>query len=104
MTTHCRSCFLKFSIVLCRKCASRIFYTTQYMVWWCGTGAKRLFHTTKYIRRAPQARASERDGKRTERTMEKLLADCSLTSSKRSGRCLDRPERKTDTSSVLEEH
>ena len=28
----------------------------------CGTGAWRLCHTLKYIRRAPQARASDRDG------------------------------------------
>src|SRR5438132_12783479 len=29
----------------------------------CGTCASRMFHITHYIRRAPQARASEREGK-----------------------------------------
>ena len=32
---------------------------------WCGTGASRLFHTTSSFRRAPQARASDRDGDQT---------------------------------------
>src|SRR6266487_35456 len=37
----------------------------QFLVW-CGTCASRMFHTTQEIRRAPQARASERDGNQTD--------------------------------------
>src|SRR5258708_38314249 len=31
----------------------------------CGKCAKRIFHNTYYLRRAPQARASDRDGNQT---------------------------------------
>ena len=42
----------------------------------CGICAKRIFHTTHSIRRAPQARASGRDGKQT--TLKRLLRNQSL--------------------------